>query len=381
VFNHASRGFWQFHHTLENGAASPYADWFHFDADRLSGLKHWGAYPSPEEIRAIPKEGSLQAVGYRGWWDLPALPKFNTDSESAREFLLGVAEHWTAFGIDGWRLDVPGEINDDGFWREFRSRVRAINPEAYLVGEIWGDARRWLQGDQFDASMNYAVTAACVGFFAGRHLDLDLALKPGGFAGQLHPMDAPAFADRIDHCLGLYDQAVNIVQLNPLDTHDMPRFLSCAGGDLASLRLGLSFLMTYVGTPCIFYGDEIGLEGGQDPDCRRSFPWAQEAWNNEVLELVRRLVWLRRSRRELRWGTFERLHAGEGVYAFMRRLDDARTVVALNAAEEDRSVDLSGASLPVTDAEILFGDAEVLDRSALALRIPARSAVILGRPG
>ncbi len=139
VFNHASRGFWQFHHTLENGAASPYVDWFHFDPDHLTGKRHWGAYPSPHEQRLIQEEGSLRAIGYEGWWNLPALPKFNTNTPAVREFLLGVAEHWTSFGIDGWRLDVPGEINDNSFWQEFRRRVRAINPEAYIVGEIWYD--------------------------------------------------------------------------------------------------------------------------------------------------------------------------------------------------------------------------------------------------
>ena len=105
VFNHASRGFWQFHHTLENGAASPYVDWFHFDPDHLNGKRHWGAYPSPHDQRLIQEEGSLKAIGYQGWWNLPALPKFNTDTPAVREFLFSVAEHWIKFGIDGWRLD------------------------------------------------------------------------------------------------------------------------------------------------------------------------------------------------------------------------------------------------------------------------------------
>ena len=86
VFNHASRGFWQFHQTLENGAASPYVDWFHFDQDRLIGRKNWGAYPTPQEQQAIQQEGSLKAIGYQGWWNLPALPKFNTETQAVREF-------------------------------------------------------------------------------------------------------------------------------------------------------------------------------------------------------------------------------------------------------------------------------------------------------
>ncbi|HTP01317.1 MAG TPA: glycoside hydrolase family 13 protein, partial [Anaerolineales bacterium] len=208
VFNHASRGFWQFHHTLENGAASPYVDWFHFDPDHLNGKKHWGAYPSPHEQRLIQEEGSLKAIGYEGWWNLPALPKFNTNVAAVREFLFGVAEHWIQFGIDGWRLDVPGEINDDSFWQEFRHRVKAINPEAYIVGEIWYDARRWLQGDQFDASMNYPVTGACLSFLTGSHLDLRTTLAAGGYQGLVSHIDAQAFADRIDSILGMYSPDV-----------------------------------------------------------------------------------------------------------------------------------------------------------------------------
>ena len=85
----------------------------------------WGAYPSAEEEQAVQREGSFQAIGYQAWWDMPALPKFNTSTPAVREFLFGVAEHWIDFGIDGWRLDVPAEIDDDSFWQEFRRRVRA----------------------------------------------------------------------------------------------------------------------------------------------------------------------------------------------------------------------------------------------------------------
>jgi neopullulanase len=378
VFNHAGRGFWQFHHTLENGGASPYVDWFHFDDDRLAETRHWGAYPSPEETAALRHEGSLRAIGYQGWWDLPALPKFNTDAPAVREFLFSVAEHWLRFGIDGWRLDVPGEIKDDSFWREFRRRTRLVNPEAYLVGEIWHDARRWLQGDQFDASMNYPITAACMGFLPGPHLDLELALKAGGFRDQLFPMDAQAFAQRIDWCLGLYGPEVNRIQLNPLDSHDTPRFLSTASGDLASLRLALTFLLTFPGAPCIFYGDEIGLSGGHEPDCRRPFPWAESSWNHEIRGLTKSLIKLRRSRRELRWGDFSTLHAEAGVYAFQRALEGARTLTALNASEEDRTIDLHLGAISGTRPEILAGSADLVSGDSLRLRIPRRNAVVMG---
>ena len=104
---------------------------------------------------------------YGAWWGLPALPKFNTGSPEVREFLWNVGRKWIDFGIDGWRLDVPNEIDDDSFWREFRRRVKAGNPEAYIVGEVWTDAVRWLKGDMWDAVMNYQFTRACIAFFIG----------------------------------------------------------------------------------------------------------------------------------------------------------------------------------------------------------------------
>ena len=151
VFNHTGRGFWPFHHILESGPDSPYRNWFHLDPAVLDGSRSILAYPEP----GTP----ASAFGYRAWWDLPALPKLNTDEPLVREYLFSVAEHWLRFGIDGWRLDVPAEIDDEPFWQEFRSRCRAIRSDAYLVGEIWEIAPEWLQGDRFDALMNYPLTA------------------------------------------------------------------------------------------------------------------------------------------------------------------------------------------------------------------------------
>jgi cyclomaltodextrinase / maltogenic alpha-amylase / neopullulanase len=124
VFNHASRGFFQFHDILENGPDSPYLDWL--------TVIGWPLRPY----------GSKNP-NYQAWWNLPALPKFNIRTPTVREFIWDVAEHWIKFGVDGWRLDVPGEMDDDTFWQEFRCRVKAVNSEAYIVGEIWGEAHRW----------------------------------------------------------------------------------------------------------------------------------------------------------------------------------------------------------------------------------------------
>ncbi|HEX8991126.1 MAG TPA: glycoside hydrolase family 13 protein [Anaerolineales bacterium] len=378
VFNHASRGFWQFHHTLENGAASPYVDWFHFDPDHLNGKRHWGAYPSPHDQRLIQEEGSLKAIGYQGWWNLPALPKFNTNTPAVREFLFGVAEHWIRFGIDGWRLDVPGEIDDDAFWREFRQRVRAINPEAYIVGEIWYDARRWLKGDQFDASMNYPVAAACLSFFTGTHLDLDTTLAAGGYNGMVSSIDANEFANRIDGILQMYNPEVTRVQLNLLDSHDTPRFITSARGDVDSLKLALTFLFAYPGAPCMFYGDEIGLAGRHDPECRQPFPWDPAKWNHDLLGFVKQLIALRKSHGALRRGNYARVYSKDSVYAFKRTSAEESLLIVLNASDVARTIPRNTSQLGSGEKTVLFGTADFPDgpRSTRMIVPPRQGAVV-----
>ena len=383
VFNHASRGFWQFHHTLENGAASPYVDWFHFDPERLIGARHFGAYPDPETRAALHQgAGSLKAIGYQAWWDLPALPKFNTKTPAVREFMWNVATHWIDFGIGGWRLDVPGEIDDDEFWREFRRRVKRANPEAYLVGEIWHEAQRWLQGDQFDAVMNYLATIACLGFFIGDRLDLNKTGYPGGYR-DVRPLDAIQFADRIDTILSLYDPAITQAQLNLLDSHDTPRFITSADGDPSALRLALLFMFTYPGAPCVYYGDEIGLDGRHDPDCRKSFPWDQAKWDHDLLAFVKQCIALRKAHPALRRGWYHRLYADDGVYIFGRRLDDETLVIALNAAPAARSIDVPVNALGLDDGPLpdVWSDAQytVADGMLRELKLAPRNGVVLTR--
>ena len=209
VFNHASRGFFQFNDILENGAASPWIDWFEVSAHPANAYDH------------------SQPPGYTAWWGLHALPKFNTDNPQVREFLMRAGEYWMRKGIDGWRLDVADEIRSPGFWQEFRTRIRAINPEAYIVAEIWEESPQWLQGDTFDATMNYPLTEALLRFTVGDRLDR--ATVEGRSYRPYPAMDAPAFADRIDALLSLYPWPVTLVQLNLLDSHDTARFLTIGG--------------------------------------------------------------------------------------------------------------------------------------------------------
>jgi len=382
VYNHASRGLWQFHHVLENGADSPYTDWFHFDDTRLQGIRPWGAYPTKDEEKAIQREGSLKAIGYQGWWNLPALPKFNTNTPAVREFLFDVAEHWIHFGIDGWRLDVPTEIDDDSFWQGFRRRVRAINPEAYIVGEIWHEAQRWLQGDQFDAVMNYPLTAAVMSFCGGPNIDLDSVHQAGGLKGRVHPeMDANQFGEEIDRLTNLYSPEIVYAQLNLLDSHDMSRFLTCVRNDVYSLQQALLFMFTYPGAPCIFYGDEVGVTGAQDPLCRKGFPWDESDWNHDLLNYTKAVIALRKEHPVLRRGSYQRLFSQERVFAFARELEDKALIVILNSGDATHKISFPTEALNTSNKnfETIFGSDThpILENHTIHLDIAPRSDAIL----
>jgi cyclomaltodextrinase len=398
VFNHTGRGFWPFHHVLEGGAASPYRRWFHFDEEALDHGIPIDAYPESRERAGVgtnsPVPGteagssgqSRAHYGYEAWWDLPALPKLNIDEPAVREYVWGVAEHWLRFGIDGWRLDVPGEVQDPPFWAEFRRRCRAVNPEAYLVGEIWDVAPEWLAGDRFDALMNYPLAEAILGFAAGESLNEPLARSHREYA-RIHTMDAPGFAGRLNELLGAYDPAVTAVQLNLLGSHDTPRALSILGDDPAAMTLAVALQATLPGAPCIYYGDEVGLLGGLDPDSRRAFPWDAEPWNEPILEVTRRLFALRHAEPLLRHGTLGVVTAEGAGLAFERVDEHGRLAIGLNAGMTPLSLALARSARAGANAEALLeaGQEETTVRpveadGTLMATLPARSVVVVRVP-
>jgi cyclomaltodextrinase len=361
VFNHASRGFFQFNHILENGAASPYLDWFIING--------WPLHAYDQD----------RAPNYAAWWGLHALPKFNIDLPEVREFLFDVAVHWVEQGIDGWRLDVPGEIRDNEFWREFRRRVKGANPDVYIVGEIWHDARHWLQGDQFDAVMNYLFTKACLSFFVGRALDAGLTSGVGYYP--IQPVMAEGFARAIDELLSLYAPQVTQAQLNLLDSHDTARLLTLAQGDESALRLAWLFMMCYPGAPCIYYGDEIGMTGGKDPDCRRAFPWDERKWNLGLRDYLRSCIALRKAHPALRRGGFQSLYGVGEIYAFARELGEETLIGVLNVGQLPWALDvpLNGLLPDGTVLDAVWGEgiASVAHGRLVGPTVPARSGVVL----
>jgi glycosidase len=361
VFNHASRGFFFFHDILENGPHSPWVDWFKIETWPL-----------------CPYDGDRPA-NYEGWAGNRALPVFNHDNPEVREYIMEIAEYWLKFGIDGWRLDVPFEIKTPGFWQEFRDRVKAINPDAYIVGEVWEDAREWLDGTQFDGVMNYLFAAPTIAFTAGDRVDItqvqDRSYSP------YPPLFAAEYGEKMLELLQMYPWEIQLTQLNLLASHDTARLISIAGGDRPSIELATLLLLTFPGAPSIYYGDEVGLPGKIDPDSRRGFP-LEAHWDREILAYHRQLIALRHTYPALRTGDYQVLYARGLVYAFARVLGSEEIVVAVNAGTDPARVSLELKQLRSHPSKLLFGSAEMNwtsdGKSQLNLNLPPRKGCILG---
>jgi len=357
VFNHASRGFFPFNDVLENGEGSPYRDWF--------------------RIRQYPPNAydHNQPPGYDSWVGLHALPNLNTDNPEVREYIMRVGEHWVRKGIDGWRLDVPFEIRTEGFWAEFRDRIKAINPEAYIVGEVWGDSRQWLQGDQFDAVMNYLFTEAALAF-AGR----DRVIRDAGEERSYSPwpgIDATAYASKVERLLGLYDWNVNVVQMNLLDSHDTARALTLFGGDRRSLELAMLLMIAFPGAPTIYYGDEIGIDGGlPDRWARKTYPWEhRERWDLQLRSIYQRLIAARQSTTALRIGTYQTLHASTDLYVAERRHAGSAAILAINTGERSETWTVPGKQAASVEPIVMVGDPPAIDQNEIT--VPGRSGSVL----
>jgi len=296
VFNHCSRGFFAFSDLLENGEHSPYKDWFH--------------------INGFPLDAYTQgdAENYSAWWNFKSLPKFNTENPVVREYIYDIARYWIEAGADGWRLDVPNEIDSDAFWAGFRHIVKSANPDAYILGEIWEVDPRWVDDQHFDGLMHYPVRDALIESLNSQ-------------------ITATQFGDKVESLFDAYPQENVRAMYVPLGSHDTKRIHHKLNGNLDKIKLAFLFLFAYPGAPAIYYGDEIGLDGDKDPDCRRTFPWEKSAWKGDLRDWVQQLIGLRKRFPTMRRGEYIRLLTEEKGYAFARKLGAEKVVVAMNFSE------------------------------------------------
>lgn len=361
VFNHVGMTFWAFEDVKKNQRSSRFKDWF--------TIKQWDDPKTPND-----------EFDYEGWFGVRELPELREDENGIvhgpREYIAAAVRRWMdpngdgnpEDGIDGWRLDVAEKVNG-AFWREFRTWVRSINPDAYIVGEVWWEdwnndkmfnAAPWLQGDMFDAVMNYRWAREAFRFFGGGKDNIS----------------ASQFLKRLQALLDDYPAASNYVLMNLYDSHDTERMGSHllnpdlqydhrgspsdnpsyevrkpGPRELMVQKLMALFQMTYVGAPMIYYGTEAGMWGADDPDCRKPMLWQDYRFDDEKSHPLKRdrpsdanrfdqelyrwystLIGLRNSQPVLRTGTFEPIPTLDesGVLAFRRAEAGTQIVVVLN---------------------------------------------------
>ncbi len=297
VFNHTGEGFWAFRHLEAWGDQSPYRSWY--------------------RVKSTPIERTPE-ITYEAFSDCPYLPALNHAEPAVRDHLLATTRQWLGEGIDGWRLDVPFLVPGD-FWRVFRDLVRAENPQAYIVGEIWEVAPDHLQGDMFDGTMNYPLRAAILDYARG---DTTAAGLKAGLEEIRRA--TPAWA--------------RPGMLNLVGSHDTQRLRRALAGDDFAIRVAVALQLTSQGAPMIYYGDEIGLDGGEDPDCRRPMPWDETAWDQKLFRFHRRLLALRQDHPGLR-GPDDLIQEAPGGLLVRRRGQGAEAV-HLVVNPSDRAVDL-----------------------------------------
>lgn len=237
VFNHCGTDFFAWQDVLKNGPDSDYWDWFYVNT-----------WPLPK-THADTRDGRYYSFAFS-----ERMPKLNTNQPAVSDYFLQICRHWvTDWKIDGIRFDVGNEVSHS-FLKRLNLELKAENPELFLLGEIWHDALPWLLGDEYDSVMNYPFVENIVNFWGNEACDTRQLMYG------------------MNYCYSLYQEQTNRVLFNFLDTHDIERAVTrCGSQDMFFQQL--AFLLTMQGTPCLYYGTEIALEGGPDPDNRRSMPW------------------------------------------------------------------------------------------------------------
>lgn len=313
-FNHVHPSFFAFQDLIEHGPASRFAGWFvvkrwplsigvrpHLvDGDEhATWLERW-----PREVgvplEELADDGPAVEPSYDSWTGVPTMPRLDLSHPEARRYALDVARYWVReFGTDGWRMDVARYIDDD-FWDDFREEVRSEKEDAYLLAEVFGNASNWLQGNRFDATMNYTFRSICLRFLA------------------TEDMDGSEFLDEASRTVFQYAWPVTLASQNLIGSHDTPRFLTVAGGEAWRLRLATVLQMTMPGMPGIYYGDELEMTGENDPGCRGAYPADVDLAEHPTARMIRELALLRSELPDLVDGPWRPVDAGDDHVAFER---------------------------------------------------------------
>ncbi len=310
VFNHIGFASKQWQDVLKNGENSIYKDWFHIRKFPVLA----------NDIRQVNKDD----INYDTFAFAANMPKLNTENKDCREYLLDIGRMWVRdYFVDGWRLDVAVEV-DHSFWRDFRKAVKEINPECYILGEAWHDTMPWLNGDQFDATMNYPLTSAVLGYL-------------------VHSNTTPEeFKYAVNNVFVNYPEPVNKVGFNMLDSHDTSRIITLANGNIQKVKLAYLFQFTMTGAPCIYYGGEIGLDGGADPLCRKCMIWDENRQDLDLKQYIKDIIRLRKKHSSFRSPDLEWIETNQSMdYIIYKKISiDEMTYIIINNSNDHVNIDL-----------------------------------------
>jgi len=268
VFNHCGWFHPFFQDVLKNKKQSPYWDCFYIDNEEFINFEI--------NEKGLPIKDPNYRPKFRTFAMTPMMPKLKTSNKIIEDYLLNVAKYWVKeFDIDGWRLDVSNEVSHS-FWRKFKNEVRSIKDDIYIIGENWDDSNAWLRGDQFDAVMNYELSFATWQFFSLNEVNSKI--------------DSKTFSYLINDIIVKYPKNIAENMFNLVGSHDTMRMLSRCKGNKDILKLAYLFIFSFCGSPTIYYGDEIGLEGEHDPDCRRCMIWESDKQDLELFSFFQKLI-------------------------------------------------------------------------------------------
>lgn len=310
VFNHSAPEFFAFRDLEENWEQTPYRDWYY-------------AKGKPERPESRLVKPNYKCFSYFG-----GMPKLNLENEETANYFIDVALYWLRTAkIDGWRLDVADEISHY-FWRKFRHAVKAEFPDALIVGEVWHYAADFLQGDNWDSVMNYPFLNAV----------MDMVAKE-----ELSPSE---FLNELGFLRGNLNNNCQSVLWNLLDSHDTPRALHRCGEDKRKMKLMAAIQLLLPGMPFLYYGDEVGMTGGRDPDCRRGMLWDEDRQDKDMLAYYRRLIRIRKTNPCLTEGDPDVQSADDEKGLVTIRRGDL--VLLFHSRDGEISVDMTGTDL-ITD--------------------------------
>ncbi len=311
VFNHCGEHFAPWQDVMEKGPSSAYYDWFFIHQWPFDRQNH------------NTRDGKYDAFAFYG-----QMPKLNTNNPEVIAYFKQLCTYWlTEWQIDGIRFDVGNEVSH-AFLKELRKQLKSVNPDVYLLGEIWHDSINWLMGDEYDSVMNYPLAQSLNDFFIDEN------------------RSAVDFEHEINRCYGIYMNQTNRVLFNLLDSHDTDR-LSTRTGTSGKFYQQLAVLFTMEGSPCIYYGTEIAMQGGFDPDCRRCMPWdaIRDGVYEEELRRMKQLIAVRREHAScrsagIRW--IQEHSASRLIHYVKHAAQEQELHVILNASGEAVNLPLQG---------------------------------------